>query len=79
MQNWKRVLAFLLTLCLLSGLCVSLAEEAEDELEIGDDVLIAPLYFVNFDVPSHSIVVGNPAKIVHREHATESYITHCPD
>ena len=34
MQNWKRVLAFLLTLCLLSGLCVSLAEEAEDELEI---------------------------------------------
>ena len=40
MQNWKRVLAFLLTLCLLSGLCVSLAEEAEDELEIGDDVLI---------------------------------------
>lgn len=46
---------------------------------IGDDVLIAPLSFVNFDVPSHSIVVGNPAKIVHREHATESYITHCPD
>ena len=44
-------------------------------IKIGDDVLIAPLSFVNFDVPSHSIVIGNPAKIVHRENATESYIT----
>ena len=46
-------------------------------ITVGDDVLIAPLAFVNFDVPSHSIVVGNPAKIIHREHATEAYITHC--
>lgn len=46
---------------------------------IGDDVLVAPLSFVNFDVPSHSIVIGNPAKIIHREHATKDYITHCPD
>lgn len=43
-------------------------------ISIGDDVLIAPLSFVNFDVPSHSIVIGNPAKIIHRENATESYI-----
>ena len=48
-------------------------------ITVGDDVLIAPLSFVNFDVPSHSIVVGNPAKIVHREHATEAYITHCSE
>ena len=41
---------------------------------IGEDVLIAPLTFVNFDVPSHSIVIGNPAKIIHKENATESYI-----
>ena len=41
---------------------------------IGDDVLIAPLSFVNFDVPSHSVVVGNPAKIIHRDNATENYI-----
>ena len=46
---------------------------------IGDDVLIAPLSFVNFDVPSHSIVIGNPAKVVHREHATEGYITRGQD
>ena len=41
---------------------------------IGSDVLIAPLTFVNFDVPDHSIVIGNPAKIIHRENATAGYI-----
>ena len=43
-------------------------------IRIGDDVLIAPLSFVNFDVPSHSIVIGNPAKIISRESATKAYI-----
>lgn len=42
---------------------------------IGNDVLIAPGAYINFDVPSHSIVLGNPAKIIHRENATEEYIT----
>lgn len=41
---------------------------------IGNDVLIAPLSFVNFDVPAHSIVIGNPGKIIPRENATEGYI-----
>ena len=41
---------------------------------IGDDVLIAPLTYVNFDVPSHSIVLGNPGKIIPREFATVDYI-----
>lgn len=44
-------------------------------ITIGDDVLIAPLSFVNFDVPSHSIVVGNPAVVKYKENATEGYIT----
>ena len=44
------------------------------KVNIGEDVLIAPLSFVNFDVPPHSIVVGNPAKIIHKEKATEEYI-----
>ena len=43
-------------------------------VRIGEDVLIAPLTFVNFDVPSHSIVVGNPAKIIHKDNATQEYI-----
>lgn len=33
-------------------------------IKIGDDVLIAPLSYVNFDVPSGSVVLGNPGKIV---------------
>lgn len=41
---------------------------------IGDDVLIAPNSYVNCDVPSHSVVFGNPCIIKHKENATESYI-----
>lgn len=43
-------------------------------ITIGDDVLIAPGAYVNMDVPSHSIVLGNPAVIHARENATEGYI-----
>ena len=43
-------------------------------ITVGDDVLIAPLAYVNFDVPAHSIVVGNPGRIIPRENATDDYI-----
>lgn len=43
-------------------------------IHIGEDVLIAPSAYVNFDVPSHSIVVGNPAKIIQKDNATKDYI-----
>lgn len=43
-------------------------------IKIGKDVLIAPLTFVNFDVPDHSIVIGNPARIISRENATKDFI-----
>lgn len=43
-------------------------------VHIGDDTLIAPLSYVNFDVPDHSIVIGNPAKINSSENATRGYI-----
>jgi serine O-acetyltransferase len=33
-------------------------------IHIGNDVLIAPLSFVNFDVPPNAVVMGNPATIV---------------
>lgn len=42
-------------------------------IRIGNDVLIAPLSFVNFDVPDHAVVVGNPAKIVSMK-GSEGYI-----
>lgn len=43
-------------------------------ITIGDDVLIAPNSFVNVDVPSHSVVFGNPCIIKHKDNATEGYI-----
>ena len=43
-------------------------------VRIGEDVLIAPLAYVNFDVPSHSIVVGNPGRIITVTDATGEYI-----
>lgn len=43
-------------------------------ITIGDDVLIAPNAYVNMDVPSHSVVIGNPAVIHAKENATEGYI-----
>ena len=41
---------------------------------IGDDVMIAPNSFVNVDVPSHSVVFGNPCVIKRRNWATEGYV-----
>ncbi|MBQ4099827.1 MAG: serine acetyltransferase [Clostridia bacterium] len=43
-------------------------------ITIGDDVLIAPNSYVNCNVPSHSIVIGNPCKIIPKDNATEHYI-----
>lgn len=43
-------------------------------IRIGNDVLIAPNTLVNFDVPDHSVVIGNPAVIHPRENATEGFI-----
>lgn len=54
--------------CIHSNSCVV------GNIHIGNDVVIAPNTFVNFDVPDHSIVIGNPATIHARENATEGYI-----
>ncbi len=47
------------------------------KIEIGDDVLIAPNSFVNCNVPSHSVVLGNPCQIHYKENATYGYIENC--
>ena len=36
-------------------------------VRVGDNVMIAPGAFVNFDVPDNSIVIGNPGKIITRK------------
>jgi serine O-acetyltransferase len=42
-------------------------------ISIGNNVLIAPLSHVNFDVPENAVVAGNPAKII-SYNGTEGYI-----
>lgn len=54
--------------------CIRTNSTIVGNITIGDDVIIAPNTFVNFDVPSHSIVIGNPATIHHRENATEGHL-----
>jgi len=43
-------------------------------ITIGNNVLIAPNSYVTADVPDNSIVVGNPAKMMTSENATDGYI-----
>lgn len=60
--------------CPQIGNCVWIGVNATvvGNIVIGDDVFIAPNSFVNFNVPSHSIVIGN--KILSCKNATEGYI-----
>lgn len=44
------------------------------KISIGDNVLIAPNTYINMDIPSDCIVVGNPAKIIPNKDATSGYI-----
>jgi len=43
------------------------------KITIGNNVLIAPLSHVNFDVPENAVVAGNPAKIISYK-GSEGYI-----
>lgn len=45
-------------------------------ITVGDDVIIAPNSYVNVDVPSHSVVIGNPAIIHYKDNATEGYVNY---
>lgn len=58
------------------GNCVWIGVNATlvGKISIGDDVMIAPNSFVNCDIPSHSIVIGNPCKIIRKDNATDFYV-----
>lgn len=43
-------------------------------ITIGDDVLIAANAYVNFDVPSNSVVVGNPGAIHYKNKPSTDYL-----
>ncbi len=46
------------------------------KIQIGSNVMIAPNSVVNFDIPEHSIVIGNPGKIIEKENPTKHYIVY---
>ena len=54
--------------------CIRANSTIVGNIIIGDDVLIAPNTFVNFDVPSHSVVIGNPATVHPKSNATEGHL-----
>ncbi len=43
-------------------------------IHVGNDVLIAANSFVDFDVPDHSLVFGNPGVIKYKDQATIDYL-----
>ena len=45
-------------------------------IKIGNNVVIAPGTFVNFNVPDNSIIIGQKAKIIERENPTKGKINH---
>lgn len=60
-----------------NNVCMNANAVVIGNAHIGDDVLIAPGAFVNFDVPDNSIVIGNPGKIIPRDSSpTEKYIVY---
>ncbi|MBO4675429.1 MAG: serine acetyltransferase [Elusimicrobiaceae bacterium] len=54
------------TICINAMVC--------GNVKIGDDVLIAANAFVNFDVPSNSLVIGNPGVIHKAENPSKDYL-----
>lgn len=58
------------------NVCMNANSVVVGGIRIGDNVLIAPGAFVNFDVPSDSVVIGNPGRIIPKERPTDKYIVY---
>jgi len=58
------------------GNCVMICVNATivGDITIGDDVVIGPGALVNRDVPSHSVVIGNPGVVHAKSDVTYNYI-----
>lgn len=56
--------------------CICVNATVIGNITVGNDVLIAANAIVDFDVPDHSVVTGNPATIHHKDNATEGHIPH---
>ena len=60
--------------CIGNNVFVGINATVVGNILIGDDVLIASNSYVNINVPEHSVVIGNPAVVHHKENATEGYV-----
>lgn len=59
------------------NVCVNANAMIVGNCHIGNNVLIAPGAFVNFDVPDNAIVIGNPGKIIQKDASpTKKYIVY---
>lgn len=54
------------------NVCMTANSIIVGDVRIGNNVLIAPGAFVNFDVPDNSIVIGNPGKVIMRDSSPTS-------
>ena len=54
--------------------CIHANSVVAGGITIGHDSLIAACTFVDFDVPPHSVVIGSPGVIHHKEYASKDYI-----
>lgn len=57
-----------------NNVCIGAGAVIVGKIAIGDNVLVAPNAFVNFDVPDNSVVTGNPAVVKPYANATEGYV-----
>lgn len=59
------------------NVCMNANSIIVGNVTIGNNVLIAPGAFINFDVPDNSIVIGNPGKIIQKNASpTSKYIVY---
>ena len=60
--------------CDTEGAYIGLNAVIVGKVTIGDDVLCAANSFINFCVPDHSVVLGNPGRIHAKKNATAGYL-----
>ncbi len=56
------------------NVCIHANSVVAGGITVGHDSLIVADTFVDFDVPPHSLVIGNPAIVKHKDYASKDYI-----
>jgi acetyltransferase-like isoleucine patch superfamily enzyme len=59
-----------------NNVCIGANAIVIGKITIGDNCVIAPGAFVNQDMPSNTIAIGNPASFHHKENASDSLIVY---